>query len=98
MENTFEMSKHAYKRCKQRGIRKEIVKLILDNADHILRAGKDYFAYLVTKRKLSNMMTRNLISPATAEKIQGVELIGNEEFIITVYHKRKRRRRDCKIR
>ena len=98
MENNYKLSRHAYKRCQQRGIRKKIIEIILENADQILRAGKDNFAYLVTKRKLTNMINRNLISPATAEKIQGVELIGNEEFIITVYHKRKRRLRDCKLR
>mgnify|MGYP001399391030 CR=1 FL=1 len=47
MENKLKFSEHAYKRCQQRGIRKEIIEIIFENADQILRAGKDYFAYLV---------------------------------------------------
>ena len=92
MENyqtTF--SSHAEHRAQQRGIRRDVVSFILDEADIDAPAGKGCFSIYVSKRKLKRMVDLNQIKAKFAARVEGVVLIDSDEGLVTIFHKTQRK-------
>ena len=88
---TQSASTHAVTRCQQRGIKSQIIELVLKEADLIKACKRGASSMLISKRRLRHLVRNGACSPSLAEKAKGVVLIDSGETIITAFHKRKHR-------
>ena len=89
--NVQSASNHATKRCQQRGIKADIVELILNEADLIKLCKGGVNSLLISRRRLRHLVQKGVCDPGLAEKAKGVVLIDSGGIIITAFHKQKHR-------
>ena len=90
--NTLGMSDHASKRTRQRGIRKNFVDFVLDEADAFEYVGGAYRSF-ISKKKLKRLINDKVLTPSEAGRVQNVVVVECDDTILTVYHRTKKLRR-----
>ena len=81
---------HAATRCQQRGVKNEIVNLILSEADLIKNCKNGATSMLISTKRLQKLVKQKICEPCLAEKANGVIIIDSGGSIITVFHKKQR--------
>ena len=90
--STLGMSDHAARRTRQRGIKKNFVEFVLDEADAYEYVGGAYRSF-ISKKKLKRLITDEVLTPSEAGRVQNVVIVERDDTILTVYHKTKKLRR-----
>ena len=90
--NQLEMSDHAVKRIRQRGIKNSFVEFVLDEADALEYVGGAYRSF-ISKKKLKRLVSDKALSPGEASRIKNVVVVERDDTILTVYHKTRKMRR-----
>lgn len=90
--STLGMSDHAARRTRQRGIKKNFVEFVLDEADAYEYVGGAYRSF-ISKKKLKRLITDEVLTPSEAGRVQNVVVVERDDTILTVYHKTKKLRR-----
>ena len=92
MNNAIQtVSTHALMRLQQRGIKGDIVDLVLKEADLVKNCKGGAYSMLISKRKLRHLVKNGRCSPSLAERADGIVLIDCGATIITAFHKHKHR-------
>lgn len=86
----YQYSKHALKRMQQRGISRETV-------EQIVRYGKrkrthEAWAYSLTRKQKERLLLERKVSAQQTDRLEGIEVIAVDWFVITVQHITRRRR------
>ena len=90
--STLGMSDHAARRTRQRGIKKNFVEFVLDEADAYEYVGGAYRSF-ISKKKLKRLITDEVLTPSEAGRVQNIVVVERDDTILTVYHKTKKLRR-----
>ena len=90
--STLGMSDHAARRTRQRGIKKNFLEFVLDEADAYEYVGGAYRSF-ISKKKLKRLITDEVLTPSEAGRVQNVVVVERDDTILTVYHKTKKLRR-----
>ena len=90
MEITMEpnVSSHAKLRIQQRGIKKEVFNMVLEEGDLQKNCGGGRISVQFSRKKLQRMIREGSISPKMAERVNGVVIIDAGEAVVTVFHKK----------
>ena len=80
----LQFTTHAIKRCQQRGINRESVKLIAKFGTRRKRGNA--CVVLIPKGKLAKVARNNAIPPARLEQLSGVAVVMDRNKVLTVYH------------
>ena len=89
LENYY-LTDHAIKRTQQRGIKAEIIELILLFADKISYTRDGSYSFFISKKHLSYLVEQKTISPIDAENATGVVVIDGGSSIVTAFKKTRR--------
>ena len=89
LEN-FYLTNHAMKRTQQRGIKANIIELILLFADKISYTFDGSYSFFISKKHLSYLVEQKVISPIEAENAAGVVIIEGSGSIVTAFRKTRR--------
>ena len=90
--STLGMSDHAARRTRQRGIKKNFVEFVLDEADAYEYVGGAYRSF-ISKKKLKRLISDEVLTPSEAGRVQNIVVVECDDTILTVYHKTKKLRR-----
>ena len=90
--STLGMSDHAARRTRQRGIKKNFVEFVLDEADAYEYVGGAYRSF-ISKKKLKRLITDEVLTPSEAGRVQNIVVVERDDTILTVYNKTKKLRR-----
>lgn len=85
------MTDHANTRLQQRGIKPEVVDLILKEADKFKSCRDGATSVFVSRKKLQMLTNKKACTPQLAEKAIGVVLVHSDDAVITVFHQKNRR-------
>ena len=95
MTKNYIVSNHAAIRSQQRGIKKEVINIILNEADKVENRWDGASALYVSKKKLKKLFQMNIYPNSLIEKVSGVVLIEKGEDLLTVFHQTRRIRAHC---
>lgn len=90
--STLGMSDHAARRTRQRGIKKNFLEFVLDEADAYEYVRGAYRSF-ISKKKLKRLINDEVLTPGEAGRVQNVVIVERDDTILTVYHKTKKLRR-----
>ena len=88
----LEMTMHSNVRIQQRGIKGEVVNLVLQEADQINECRNGSHSLFISKKKLKKLACRKTFSTQIVDKAKGVVLVIADDTVITVFHKKRRLR------
>ena len=86
------LSAHANTRIQQRGIKKEVLDMVLKEGNLHKNCGGGCTSIQVSRKKLQKMVTEGLICACMAERVNGVVIIDSGDAVVTVFHKKTRPR------
>ena len=78
---TFELTRHAQRRAQNRGIRAEVIELILEHGDIELHAGEGLHSLQISRKGMKRLANAD-VPAALREKALGVVLSDPEEIVI----------------
>ncbi len=81
------MSKHAVTRCNQRGVRDQVVKLVLTHFDRDCHAGAGAAAVSISRARLAELRTVGVPSAVIDQAGHTILIIGNDGTIITAINR-----------
>lgn len=88
----YKLTRHAEIRCQQRGIRREVIDAILNEADRVTPAGSGAHTRHVS-RKRCGALVKGGIPPQTVERLASVYVVTAGSLVVTVFHNHGRQRR-----
>ena len=83
-----QLSAHANTRIQQRGIKKEVLNMVLKEGDLHRNCGRGCTSIQVSRKKLQRMVTEGLMFASMAERVNGVVIIDSGDAVVTVFHKK----------
>jgi hypothetical protein len=81
------MSKHATTRCQQRGIRTEVINLILANYDSDYNAGAGATALSISRRRLAQLLAEGFRAPVIDQAGHTILIVADDGAIITAINR-----------
>ena len=87
-----QLSLHANTRSQQRGIKKEIMDIVLTEGDLYKNCGQGCVSIQISQKKLRRLVKCKVLAAKTAERLQRVVLIDSGPQIITVFKAKTKRR------
>jgi hypothetical protein len=90
--HNYEMTSHAHIRLQQRGIKPEIVNLVLNEADKFLPCKGGATSVFVSRKKIKSLENKRVYSPQLIAKALGIVLVQSDDAVITAFHKKRRLR------
>ena len=81
------MSDHAARRTRQRGIKKNFVEFVLDEADAYEYV--EAHTEALSAKELKRLITDEVLTPSEAGRVQNIVVVERDDTILTVYHKTK---------
>lgn len=92
VDTRFELSRHAERRCQQRGITREVLAVVLEEADQVRPVGGEGVARYISKRR-RRQLVQDGRPPQLIEKTRSLCAVTAGEQIVTVFHGCGRRAR-----
>ena len=90
--NNLNYTNHANQRMQQRGINKEIVSIILKEADIGGYCKKNAYSMYVSRKKILKLVEDKKIKPSQADRLNGVVILESNGVLLTTFHKKKRKK------